>query len=326
MKLRMSFPSQGYSRRSTELGDCTESGFSLMELLITLSIFTIVTAMIYSVSNQFLKNASSQRKAVKTELDVVAVAWPLIKEIQSAGFGVPSSGACTPSINFDSTAGELTVHSTSAGDDRYAGSWSYVTGASCVTSGIPGSKPVVVISSLDRKYLASATINTDGNALSSCSGDYAGAIAYWSPSQSAGDLDCYEARYKLGAYSSDKPAMCAQGSKKLWRSISRTTTDTSYQPVLDCALDLEFRFGCIDATGALTWQTGSNCGTAKLRLLKMGLIVQNSTRKDSQAATTSITLFDDLDTSLRSTVTLTNELRYYSWKKREHTIALRNLE
>ena len=57
--------------------------------MITLVIFTIVISMIYSVFNAFIKQATSERKTAKTEMDVINVAWPLLKEIQSAGFGAP---------------------------------------------------------------------------------------------------------------------------------------------------------------------------------------------------------------------------------------------
>ena len=57
--------------------------------MITLVIFAVVISMIYSVFNAFIKQATSERKTAKTEMDVINVAWPLLKEIQTAGFGVP---------------------------------------------------------------------------------------------------------------------------------------------------------------------------------------------------------------------------------------------
>lgn len=303
------------------------AGTTLVELMITLVIFTIIISMIYSVYNAFLKQATSERKTAKTEMDVINVVWPLLKEIQTAGFGAPKTGTCTPAIS--ESGGVLTIHSTAAGNDQYAGKWGYVrSGCILSTSDIPSGKNVVVISSTDRSRLERTTVN-DSNALSSTCGTQVDNIAYWTPYESDPDLECYETKYALRDYTTDRPAMCAPDTagsevKKLSRSVSSTTT-TSYQPMLDCVRDLAYRFGCINtSTGNLTWQAGTDCGTKKLRLVKVGMIVQNSTRRDFQVPTP-ITLFEDLSGQSKS-VTLSPEQRYYKWRKIEQTITLKNLE
>ena len=114
-------------RRASRFTD--KKGVTLVELMITLVIFTIVISMIYSVFNAFIKQATSERKTAKTEMDVINVAWPLLKEIQTAGFGVPTTGTCSSTISVSSDV--LTIHSTAAGNNQYAGKWGYV-GTSCV--------------------------------------------------------------------------------------------------------------------------------------------------------------------------------------------------
>ncbi len=302
----------------------SDKGSSLIELLITLAVFAVVTAMIYSVFSGFLKHATTERRVAKTELDLVNVSWPLIKELQSAGFGVPTSGTCLPAEPSVSGS-EITIHSTAAGDDQDAGAWSYVSGSNCATT-IGPNKHVVVINSLDNSFLVSTGTDASGN-LSSCTSDYKDAVAYWTPLVSAGELECYETKYALMAYiTADRPAACAPGAEiqKLSRSVARTTT-TSYQPVLDCVRDSDYRFGCVDVNGNLNWRTDPICGTSKLRLMKVGLIVQSSTRRDTQVQA-DVNLFEDLGSTLKKTVTLTNDQRYYKWEKREILITLRNLE
>lgn len=296
-----------------------KKGGSLVELIITLAVFSIIMSMVYSVYNTFLKHAATQRKAAKTEMDVVNVAWPLIKEIQSAGFGVPSSGTCSSYI--DVSGNELTIHSAAAGDSQHAGKWSYI-GSSCSVTGLPASENVAVINNLDKSLLVYTTVT--GTTLSvTCDEKYVNQIAYWIPNSSPG---CYETKYALRPYSplSEKPAMCAPNTMKLSRSASTSAT-TNYQPMLDCALSLGYRFGCIDTSGNLAWRTDKNCGTAKLRLVKVGMIIQNSPRRDSQVPAT-VTLFEDLGAALQNTITLTADQRYYKWRKVEQTITLRNLE
>ena len=179
----------------------------------------------------------------------------------------------------------------------------------------------MIINSLDRSRQGWATVNgdsagTDTSFLSDCSSDNMNNIAYWSP---ASTLECYETTYYLydtGAI----PATCAPNTFKLGRKVLPDIVD----PMLDCVLDLDFRFGCISSSGALTWQAGTNCGTAKLRLVKVGMVVQSGTRTDTQWGA-STTLFEDLSGQSK-TVTFTSEQRYYKWRKIEQTITLKNLE
>lgn len=301
-------------------------GVTLVELMITLVIFAVVISMIYSVFNAFLKQATSERKTAKTEMDVINVAWPLLKEIQTAGFGVPKTGTCSSTISVSTDV--LTIHSTAAGNNQYACKWGYV-GSGCIlsTSDIPSGENVVVLNSTDRSRVERTTVSAS-NALSSTCGTQVNNIAYWTPYSAVGDLECYETKYSLRDYTTDMPAMCAPGDatypiKKLSRSVSRTTTE-NWDPMLDCIRDLAYRFGCISSSGNLTWQAGTDCGTSKLRLVKVGMIVQNSTRRDFQVPAT-ITLFEDLSGQSKS-VTLSSEQRYYKWRKIEQTIILKNLE
>lgn len=294
-------------------------GTSLVELMVSLVIFSLVVSSMYSVYNALLKQATTERKVAKTEFDVINVAWPLLKEIQSAGFGVPSSGSCANAISV--SGNELTIHSTAAGDSEHAGKWSYAD-AACNVTGLPtsGENDVVVINILDRTRLGTTKVNST-NQLASCTETNKNNVAYWIPS--GGTLECYETIYSL--YNSGvAPATCAAGTTTLGRSASTTAGGGVNQPMLDCVRDLDYRFGCIDSSGNLTWQASTNCGTSKLRLMKVGAIVQSSLRRDSQVPAP-ITLFEDLSGQSK-TVTLTTEQRYFKWKKIEQLITLKNLE
>ena len=199
-----------------------------------------------------------------------------------------------------------------------------------------GGNNVVVINSTDRSKVNSSplpTVNASNAVVNSsnvCDSNWVNNIAYWTPYVSGADLECYETKYSLQNYNSDRPAMCAPDTvtekvKKLSRSYSRTTVE-SWDPMLDCVRYLGYRFGCISSSGALTWKTDTvSCGTGKLRLIKVGMIVQSSTRRDFQVPTP-ISLFEDLGTGLKQDVTLSEEQRYYKWRKLEQTITLKNLE
>lgn len=320
-------------------------GTTFVELMITVAIFSIIVGMVYSVYNSFLKHATAERRTVKAEMDIVSVAWPFMKEIQSAGFGVPRTGSCSSSISV-SANNELIIHSTASGDHRNAGRWSYTwyttaTPPTCNTtlSGFSsGENNVVIINSLERTRMDTNTVKSNGT-LTTCKGIYNNHLAYWIPYETVGDLECYETRYSLRDYSpaSERPGICAPATMKLSRSVSRTT-QTNYQHILDCVfgrdaegdLGLNFRFGCIDSDGNLEWKiwdtnVATTCPGSELRFVRIGLLLQGTSRRDLQVPGT-ITLFEDLDTLLHVTINLTDEQRYYRWRKVEQTIALRNLE
>lgn len=295
-----------------------DNGTTLVELMVALVIFSIVIGTIYSVNIAFMKYATSERKGAKTEMDIVNASWPLIKEIGSAGFGAPRSGICTPALEF--TDGVLTVRSTAAGDSQNAGKWSFV-GSSCAVTGIPDGAQVIVINNLNRSRVGASSVS--GGVIQGCVLGYKGHIAYWIPSAAG---ECYETKYRLDAPSTAMTT-CAPGSLVLQRSsvIKTTSAADSYGAMLSCVRAFGARFGCISSAGDLTWQADDNCGTSRLRLVKIGLIVQNSMRREEQIAE-SLDLFEDLGPAMKETITLTNDQRYYKWRKIEQTITLKNPE
>lgn len=300
-------------------------GFSLVELLIVMGIMGIVLAVMYSGFNTLLKTSMVTRKMVKTESDIVNTVWPLFKEIESAGFGVPTISNCTPAVAI-ATGGALQVHSTAAGDAKGAGTSSYISGTSCSVTGLTGGDYVVIINPATKEIINYDNVKSSADALVTCSSSSDGKVAYWMPS-GPGPLPCYEARFALRSYTSGTaPAMCASGTNQLSRSVSTTAGSTSYQPMLDCVLDFSYKFGCINkTTGSLTWRSDTSCSSSEgdLRLVRVGIVLQESPRTESQVAAT-LTMFED--TGSTTTINLTSEQRFYKWRIAERTIVLRNLE
>ena len=318
-------------------------GVTLVELMITLVIFSVVISMIYSVFNAFLKQATSERKVAKTEMDVINVAWPMLKEIETAGFGVPkydcstSTTQCACGITLSGS--DLIIHSTAAGNDQSAGKWSYV-GTSCAVTNMYASSgttnDVTVMRTTDKSRLGPttpATVN-NSNVLVPSSGNcassgYVSNIAYWIPATA---YECYETTYRLYTPGTP-PATCASGTQTLGRRVATIagSAGANTLPMLDCVISgsLNFLFGCISSSGDLTWRIDTSCGTSKLRLVKVGMIVQSSMRRDIQSPAT-ITLFEGVRNSagilLEVPITLTTAQQAYKWRKLEQTITLKNLE
>jgi len=309
-------------------------GTTLIELLVVMGIFGMVIAAMMSQYVTLLKTTTVARKITKAESDVTNVVWPLFKDIESAGFGIPNKGlysstSCLPDTGrmpISVASGVLTIHSTAAGDKKGAGTWSTIDSA-CGVTGISNDQYVIVIDPVDRSRLGFSNIAASKIA-DPCPANVSlwhSALAFWVPPDDG--YECYETKFSLAAYTTANPApvMCAAGTNKVSRSASATST-TNYQPMLDCVLALDYRFGCINKTsGDLSWRSDTSCTSSEgsLRLARVGIVFQESPRGDSQGSST-ITMFDDL--SSVSTINLTSEQRYYKWKKIERTIALRNLE
>ena len=306
----------------------TRSGVTLVELIITLAIFSVMIAAAYSVFNGIIRHVTIERKDTKTELDIISTVWPLMKEIQSAGFGTAPAGSCSPSLRLDGNA--LIIHSTAAGDNKNAGKWSALDN-DCSIHGIANGETVSIIKAGDRGYTGTGSIT--GNKVSPCNPEYHGnntCIAFWVPSAS---LECYETRYALRSYTSGtRPVICQQGTQKVSRSVSTIAGSTNYQPILDCVFGkdaqgdpgMNVRFGCIDTEGSLNWRKDTNCGASDLRFVRIGMLVQGSTKTDIRGPA-AITFFRDLGAPLTVTIDLSDEQRYFRWKKIEETIPLRNL-
>ncbi len=304
-------------------------GVTLIELMITLTVFSIIFGMVYSVYSTFIRQATIERKTEKTELDIIGTFWPMTKDIEDAGFGVPSTGLCAVPVSLSN--GELIIHSTAGDADRFSGRWSYITGQDCSVSGLtdlPGTENVIILSGdTEKKCLGFSRVQN--GKLTSCNPDqYRGQFAYWIPDNtitSCSELNikqgCYEIRYGLGPYYSGSPVpeMCKKtGVQVLRKSLSRTQTPNR-KPLMDCVLALDFRFGCIEGS-ALNWYDTPSCGGV-LRYVKVGMVIQSSPRKDLQGPP-GITLFED--TGLPLTINLNNEQRFYRWRKLEQTVVLRN--
>ncbi len=294
------------------------NGVTLVELLITLVIFSIIIVTMHSVYTSFLRIATTERKTAKTEIDLINVVWPMIKEVQSAGLGTPDDPLFTCSDAIALTGGVLTIHSTAAGDAPNAGSWSYIE-PDCSVSNIPDGSKVVVISALNRSRVGSETI-TAGKVGAACDPDNANNLAFWYE-DIMGGIECYETKYSLQPYGIP-PKMCAPGTSQFSRSVSSIAGIENYVSMFDCVHTVDLRFGCIDTSGDISWQTDTNCATGDLHLVRIGLIVQSSSFRNMQSPA-SIDLFGSIGAA--TTVNITPAQRNYKWRAIEQTIALRNI-
>jgi len=151
-------------------------------------------------------------------------------------------------------------------------------------------------------------------------------IAYWIPTYpNANICECYETTFYLDSYSSsNKPSMCAEGTSVLKRDQDPPDGGGT-SPVLDCVKELEFRVGCVDSNGNITWSTSCE-PPPKLKMVRLGMVVQSGVReKEVVFPYSNLSLFGDLGSG-SVIVKLTDEERHYRWITAEKIISLPNVE
>ena len=328
-----------------------QRGTSLVELMLAMAIFGLMLGIMFSLYATMIKTSASTRKIAKVEGEITNTVWPLFKEIESAGYGVPANsfgGSCAPEISYTGGAanGVLTIYTTTTGTQTVGqtapGTWSFI-GSLCSVSGFNAGDTVSIIDPSDKSSLGTTTVTIAGGtlSLSGClpNSNWPGNIAYWIPPPGGGN-NCFATSYTLypatiPPNTTAQPATCAAGTNQLWRSSVTVGNAANYQPMLDCVLAVSYIFGCIDTSGNVTWvnwpATGNTCpllnsnGNYNPRFVRIGLVEQDSNQNEySGPQQNKIILFSD--TTVPYTVSLTTKQGKYRWRTIERTISLRNLE
>ncbi len=336
-----------------------DTGTTLVELLVAMAIFGLILVVMLTLYATMIKTSASTRKIAKVEGEITNTVWPLFKEIESAGYGVPANsfgGNCTPEISYTGGAanGVFTIYTTATGTQTSAtqtgaGSWSFIIGPTCTVcmagTGCPGGglnngDNVSIINPSDKSSLGTTTVA--GGALAGCNAaTWPGDIAYFVSPAGGPAGSCFATSYTLypsaiAPNSSAQPATCASGTNQLWRSSVAAGNAASYQPMLDCVLAVSYIFGCIDTSGNVTWvkwpAVGNTCpflnsnGNYNPRFVRIGLVVQDSNQNEYSGTQPqpNIVLFSD--TTIPYPVSLNATQEIYRWRTIERTISLKNLE
>ncbi len=303
-----------------------QRGTSLVELLIAMSLFGLILGVMFTLYAAMLKTSTSTRKIAKVEAEITNTVWPIFKEIESAGFGVPansSGGSCTPEISY--AAGNLVIHTTTTGTQTSSGSWSFIGTGACNVSGFNTGDAVSIINPSDKSSLGTTTVAAGGT-LNGCQSTWPGNIACWIPAPASA---CFETEYALSATTTKT---CASGTQQLTRSSVAVGSVANNQPMLDCVRAASYIFGCIDTSGNVTWQTGNTCpllnsnGNYNPRFIRIGLVVQDSNQNEYSGPQPQPDIILFSDTAASNTVSLTTAQGKYRWRTIERTVSLRNLE
>lgn len=241
-----------------------ENGVTLVELLVTLAIFSIVIAGVYGIYIAQVRLSTREYRITESEMEHQIFRSVIERDISMAGYGIadkygsltcnlyPIPGGpapCNP-IQISATDGTpdtLTLRGTALGLlSRAAQGWTYVRSTSPFTPNTwadnrenveTGDK--VVYMEPNAKEILGTGIYTFPAAPSTAE---RGSLVYDLHKVSANN-PYYAVQYLLGG---TPPTNCAQGTQNLLRAESRNNdlpNASEREPILNCVLDFQVAFG-----------------------------------------------------------------------------------
>ena len=235
-------------------------GVTLVELLIALTIFSVVMAVVYSLYANQVKHSTREYKLAEHEMEFGIAKNILERDIMLAGYGIADNYGFLPydplpiaasDVSFQTTFDSISLRGTAVGIfSRTSQGWSYIKDNGPPVTFQTWSDSRENIAAGDRViYMHPATreLLTDGTTAiftfpASPSGAEKGTLLYGIHSDSA-VLPYITAEYVIGG---TPPPVCASGSKNLLRAESRNSDPPlpgNREPILNCVLDFQVAFG-----------------------------------------------------------------------------------
>lgn len=279
--------------RTPNSGPRAPKGVTLIELMVVLTIFSVVMAGLYSAYSVQMKAGVKEYKLAESEMEYQIGKMVVERDLAMAGYGIADSySAVTPSFVprvVDATDGSpdtLTLVGTALGrESRAAQAWSYTMIESAATttdyySGQDGRENLktgdrIIYMDPNTKILLGFTSVTNDVTGKSWLFTYPpsgmqnirpnpldkGVLVYGiqtAPSGTAGHADYpyYTVEYSLGG---TVPSYCAPGTQNLLRSENKQDPPTDNgQPLFNCVLDFEVAFGIDNSEDGLIdcWDNG----------------------------------------------------------------------
>ncbi len=257
-------------------------GFSLIELLVVVAIFTVVMMGLNASYITLTRQGVKEFKLAESEMEIGIAKNIIDRDLNMAGYGLMNDNSAVSGLSSTlarsvsvtdagtiTTYDTLTLMGTALGmASRAAQGWSYVsavTGTSVsfrswndAREDAVSTDRVVLINSDIKKVLAQGTewlfkYNGQTANLTTLAGD----TAYSEPSEglmiyglnhsgtSEASQPFYAVRYYLAdPASSVPPAICAPGTRNLLRAESRSSlSPTGGDPIINCVLDFQVALG-----------------------------------------------------------------------------------
>lgn len=338
-----------------------QKGITLVELLIALTIFSVVMAGAYSLYTNQVTHSTREYKLAEHEMEFGIAKNILERDIMLAGYGIADNYGSLPYDPLPITASDassqttfdsISLRGTAVGIfSRTSQGWSYITDNGPPVTFQTWSDSRENITAGDKViYMHPATreLLTDGATAiftfpASPSGTEKGTLVYGIHSDSAA-FPYITAEYVIGG---TPPPVCASGAKNLLRAESRNNDPPlpgNREPILNCVLDFQVAFGLdsgFEEDGLIDlWDNGGTQAAAydsrtlkkRLKQVRIYVLVQAGNREphytysnpDNPANPNTVRVGESALGTGRDVI-LTPEQRRYRWKVVAVNVTPRNL-
>lgn len=338
-----------------------EHGLTLLELLVTVAIFSVVMAIVCGLYNAQVRHVSREYRLAESEMELGIAKSVLERDIMMAGYGIadvyPTLPVSTRIIDATDAASAsvfdtLMLRGTAIGIlSRNSQGWSYISDNGPPIAFRTWSDGRENISAGDSVvYMDHATreIVTEGTTAvfkfpSAPSSGFRGTIVYGINSESS-VMPYYAVHYVLGG---TPPSICAAGTRNLLRAESRNADpphSSAREPILNCVRDFQIAFG-LDTSLAEDnvidlWDNGGVQASAydnqtlkrRLKQVRVYILQQAGNRDPDYLYSNPVNITDPAairvgDSSIGTgrDIRLTEEQRRYRWKLISLSITPRNL-
>lgn len=296
-----------------------QKGYSIFEVLIVVAIMGILAGGIISAYRFIAKESVTRHLVAKQEADVAVVINQLVKDIETAGFGIDADSLTLTTITSDT----LRFPSLASRAERWSGCWAVLNNGSLTSQSknylrqdceFP-SAWYVVLALLDKENLCPSGLDYMCDDLSEMTG-----VAFY-----ATDNDDY--RYPqsfMVTYSLTQinlPRECASGTYNLVKTLG-TSGSPGYQanqPVISCVFPNGFKV----RAGIGAPPTYQDSVSSNLKLFRICLIMQVGGREDTPTAQPQFSESCGGGPTIE-TNWWNNTGSWYRWKVIEQDIVLRN--
>jgi len=338
-----------------------ENGLTLLELLVTVAIFSVVMAIVCGLYNAQVRHVSREYRLAESEMELGIAKSVLERDIMMAGYGMADAYATLPAspriISATDAASAsvydtLILRGTAIGIlSRSSQGWSYIS---------DNGPPIVFRTWSDGRenisagdsvvYMDHATreIVTEGATAvfkfpSAPSSGFRGTLVYGLNSESSA-MPYYAVHYVMGG---TPPSICAAGTRNLLRAESRNADpphSSAREPILNCVRDFQIAFGLdtslIEDNVIDLWDNGGVQASAydnrtlkrRLKQVRVYILQQAGSRDPDYLYSNPVNISDpatirvgDSAIGTGRDIRLTEEQRRYRWKLISLSITPRNL-
>jgi len=308
-----------------------KKGYSIVEILIVIAIMGILAGGILSAYRFIAKENAQRHLVAKQESDVNVLINQLLKDIESAGFGIDVDNLTLASLS----TGTVQFPSLATREEALSGCWAFLKNGSLTIQSknflgqdcqFP-SAWYVVLDPMSKKI-----ITKSGQCVDSLCSDLTGmsGLAFYATNNNNYQYpQSFMVKYNLS--STNLPKECASGTYNLVKTLG-TSGYSGYQanqPVISCVFPSGFKVRAgIQSGGTIVYQdtiSSSDIQNGKFKLFRICLIMQIGARQNT------VTTQPQFSTDCGGGPTIdstwwNNTGRWYRWKVIEQDIALRNYQ